>query len=81
MLHFIIYFCKRWNLPMMTEKYIISLIMECTDSPSLKLRVIVEECPKHACYYPAKASPEVVENHFRSEERNKHILINGGGDG
>lgn len=63
---------------MMAEKYIISLIVECADPSSLKLRFIVKECSEHACYYPPKASPEVVEDYFWPEEK-RHNSLNGAG--
>ena len=50
----------------MAEEYVISLVMECADPTTLKLRVIMEECPQHACHHSPKPSTEVVQDNFRS---------------
>ena len=53
------------NVSMMSEKYEISLIVECNDSPSLKLRILREERCKQTTNLDTDFGVKIVEYQLR----------------
>lgn len=54
------------NIPMVSEENVITLIVKCHSSPTLKLRVVVEEGSQHATHSLAQTRLEVVQQYFGS---------------
>lgn len=49
---------------MMSEEYVVTLIVECDSAPAAELWLVVEQRAQHAANCHTQPSAEVVQNHL-----------------
>ena len=52
------------TVPVMSEEYVVSLVMKGTDSPTMELWVMRKQCGKQTTNTVTQSGVKIVENHL-----------------